>query len=129
MSLGCTDKAKLNCKELRLGVTSRSLRAPNQTRFAALSTPIHECRDVILRLLIVNPAIEMANKEATIYIVDVGKSMGRKQNGRVQTNLEWSMQYVWDKITTTVSTYDVLTACFLTIGRLKMARRPNSLVS
>jgi ATP-dependent DNA helicase 2 subunit 2 len=44
----------------------------------------------------------MANKEATIYIVDVGHSMGRKENGRETTNLEWSMQYVWDKITTTV---------------------------
>lgn len=45
----------------------------------------------------------MANKEATIYVVDVGKSMGQKQHGRDQTNLEWSMLYVWDKITTTVS--------------------------
>ncbi|KIW06201.1 uncharacterized protein PV09_02679 [Verruconis gallopava] len=44
----------------------------------------------------------MANKEATIYIIDVGKSMGRKQHGRQQTNLDWSMQYVWDRITTTV---------------------------
>lgn len=56
-----------------------------------------------IRLQIVPPAENtMANKEATIYIVDVGRSMGRKENGREQTNLEWSMQYVWDKITTTV---------------------------
>ena len=57
----------------------------------------------LIRLELV-PGLKMANKEATIYIVDVGRSMGRRENGREQTNLEWSMQYVWDKITTTVST-------------------------
>ncbi|KAF2433192.1 SPOC domain-like protein [Tothia fuscella] len=46
----------------------------------------------------------MADKEATVYIIDVGKSMGQKDQGRESTNLEWSMQYVWDKITTTVAT-------------------------
>ena len=44
----------------------------------------------------------MADKEATVYIIDVGESMGRKGNGRTETDLEWAMQYVWDKITTTV---------------------------
>lgn len=44
----------------------------------------------------------MADKEATVYIVDVGKSMGRKRNGRDLSDLDWAMQYVWDKITTTV---------------------------
>jgi len=48
-------------------------------------------------------SLKMADKEATVYIIDVGKSMGRKNYGREQTDLEWSMQYVWDKITTTVS--------------------------
>ncbi|TID23988.1 ATP-dependent DNA helicase II subunit 2 [Venturia nashicola] len=46
----------------------------------------------------------MAEKEATVYIVDVGKSMGRKNQGREQTDLDWALQYVWDKITTTVET-------------------------
>lgn len=45
----------------------------------------------------------MAEKEATVYIVDVGKSMGEKRNGRSVTDLEWAMQYVWDRITATVS--------------------------
>lgn len=45
----------------------------------------------------------MADKEATIYIVDVGKSMGSKHHGRSVSDLEWATQYVWDKITTTVS--------------------------
>ncbi|RJE21205.1 hypothetical protein PHISCL_06448 [Aspergillus sclerotialis] len=46
----------------------------------------------------------MADKEATIYIVDVGKSMGECRNGRSITDLEYAMQYVWDRITATVAT-------------------------
>ena len=45
----------------------------------------------------------MADKEATVYIVDVGASMGKKNNGRQETDLDWAMTYVWDKITSTVS--------------------------
>jgi len=44
----------------------------------------------------------MADKEATVYIVDMSKSMGEKNHGREETDLEWAMRYVWDKITTTV---------------------------
>ena len=44
----------------------------------------------------------MADKEATVYVVDVGKSMGAKHNGREQSDLEWAMVYIWDKITSTV---------------------------
>ncbi|KAF7506322.1 ATP-dependent DNA helicase II subunit 2 [Endocarpon pusillum] len=46
----------------------------------------------------------MADKEATVYIVDVGRSMGRKHQGRNETDFDWAMRYVWDKITTTVAT-------------------------
>ncbi|GME54007.1 Ku70/Ku80 arm [Neofusicoccum parvum] len=46
----------------------------------------------------------MADKEATVYIVDVGKSMGEKNGGRSETDLEWCMKYVWDKITTAMAT-------------------------
>lgn len=45
----------------------------------------------------------MADKEATVYIVDVGKSMGRVRHGRNESDLDWAMRYVWDGITTTVS--------------------------
>jgi hypothetical protein len=45
----------------------------------------------------------MAGKEATVYILDLGKSMVEKRYGRDQTDLDWAMEYVWDKITTTVS--------------------------
>lgn len=44
----------------------------------------------------------MADKEATVYIVDVGKSMGAKHSGRQESDLDWAMTYIWDKITSTV---------------------------
>lgn len=46
----------------------------------------------------------MAQKEATVYIVDVGSSMGERSHGRTETNLDFALEYVWDKITTTVAT-------------------------
>lgn len=46
---------------------------------------------------------KMAGKEATVYILDLGRSMGEKRHGRDQTDLDWALEYVWDKITTTVS--------------------------
>lgn len=46
----------------------------------------------------------MASKEATVYIVDVGSSMGECKSGRQETNLDFALEYVWDKITTTVAT-------------------------
>ena len=46
----------------------------------------------------------MAEKEATVYIVDVSRSMSKCHQGRVESDLEWSLQYVWDKITNTVAT-------------------------
>ena len=45
----------------------------------------------------------MTTKEATVFIIDVGRSMGRIGEDRKETDLDWAMQYVWDKITTTVS--------------------------
>ncbi|TKA24415.1 hypothetical protein B0A50_06735 [Salinomyces thailandicus] len=46
----------------------------------------------------------MAQKEATVYIVDCGRTMGERSHGRQQTNLDWALEYVWDKLTTTVGT-------------------------
>ena len=48
----------------------------------------------------------MADKESTVYIIDVGLSMGDTHNGRTETDLDWAMQYVWEKITSTVRRYD-----------------------
>ena len=52
----------------------------------------------------------MAEKEATIYIVDMGQSMGERHHGRPMTDLEWAMQYVWDRITATVCHLALLSA-------------------
>ena len=49
----------------------------------------------------------MADKEATVYIVDVGKPMGDKHNGRNVSDLDWAMTYVWDKITSTVGGFSL----------------------
>ena len=54
----------------------------------------------------------MADKEATVYIVDVGKSMGECRNGRSITDLEYAMQYVWDRITATVGASEVIFSLF-----------------
>ncbi|KAL8946228.1 MAG: hypothetical protein Q9222_007348 [Ikaeria aurantiellina] len=57
----------------------------------------------------------MAEKEATVYIVDVGASMGEKHHGRGETDLDFAMTYVWDKITSTVA-LDRKTATLGVIG-------------
>lgn len=44
----------------------------------------------------------MADKQATVYVVDLGKSMGKKQGGRDESDLDYGMRYIWDKITTTL---------------------------
>lgn len=56
----------------------------------------------------------MAEKEATVYIIDVGASMGEHRNGRDQSDLDFAMTYVWDKITSTVCIIIDLTR---TVGR------------
>ncbi|CAH0016518.1 unnamed protein product [Clonostachys rhizophaga] len=45
----------------------------------------------------------MAEKEASIFIIDLGSSMAQSNHGRSESDLDWSMRYVWDKITDTVS--------------------------
>ncbi|KAI5283491.1 ATP-dependent DNA helicase II subunit 2, partial [Ascosphaera aggregata] len=45
----------------------------------------------------------MSEKEATVYIVDVGRQMGQVHSGRSISDLDYAMTYVWDKITYAVS--------------------------
>jgi ATP-dependent DNA helicase 2 subunit 2 len=45
----------------------------------------------------------MAEKEATVFILDLGSSMAQSHNGREESDLDWGMRYVWDKITDIVS--------------------------
>lgn len=44
----------------------------------------------------------MSDKEASIFIVDVGSFMGKKRHDRTLSDLDYSLQYVWDKITNIV---------------------------
>ncbi|APA10393.1 hypothetical protein sscle_06g051630 [Sclerotinia sclerotiorum 1980 UF-70] len=46
----------------------------------------------------------MTEKQATVYVVDLGKTLGECHNGREETDLEYGMRYVWDKVTLTMST-------------------------
>jgi ATP-dependent DNA helicase 2 subunit 2 len=61
----------------------------------------------------------MADKEATVYVIDVGKSMGRQRNGRSISDLDWAMKYVWDKITTTASLYNGI-LCGIQFGLIRI---------
>ena len=45
----------------------------------------------------------MADKEATVYILDLGRSMGKCNSRRTESDLDWSMRYVWDKLGATVA--------------------------
>ncbi|KAL8995330.1 MAG: hypothetical protein Q9169_004905 [Polycauliona sp. 2 TL-2023] len=45
----------------------------------------------------------MAEKESTVYIVDVGSSMGAIRNDRDVSDLDFALTYIWDKITSTVA--------------------------
>jgi ATP-dependent DNA helicase 2 subunit 2 len=44
-----------------------------------------------------------STKQAIIYIVDLGSTMGECHNGRVETDLEFGMRYIWDMIATTMA--------------------------
>ena len=45
----------------------------------------------------------MAEKEAIVLIVDLGSTMANCNNGRTESDLDWSMRFVWDKISHIVS--------------------------
>ncbi|KAG5437562.1 hypothetical protein PCANB_000990 [Pneumocystis canis] len=44
----------------------------------------------------------MADKEATVFVIDLGHQMGNYQKGRTQNDLEWALNYVWNKISSKV---------------------------
>ena len=44
----------------------------------------------------------MADKQATVYIIDQGRSMGERHSSRDESDFDYGMRYVWDKITTTL---------------------------
>ena len=69
----------------------------------------------------------MADKEACVYIIDVGDSMADCHNGRVESDLDFSMRYVWDKISTTVAANrKTWTVGVVGLGTKKTNNPPNS---
>lgn len=45
----------------------------------------------------------MADKEATVFILDLGSTMAQSHSGREESDLEYSMRFVWDKISDIVA--------------------------
>ena len=45
----------------------------------------------------------MSTKEATVFIIDVGKSMSEHHGGRDESDLQWAMKYIWDRITNLIA--------------------------
>ncbi|KAF4629482.1 hypothetical protein G7Y89_g8662 [Cudoniella acicularis] len=45
----------------------------------------------------------MADKQATVYIVDQGQSTREIHNGRTESDLQYGMRYVWEKIALTMA--------------------------
>lgn len=44
----------------------------------------------------------MADKAATVYVVDLGASTANFNSGRTESDLDFALRYVWDRITSTV---------------------------
>lgn len=57
----------------------------------------------------------MAEKEATVFIVDLGRSMAQTRPGRKESDLAWAMHYVWDRLTDVVAS-NRKTLCVAVIG-------------
>jgi ATP-dependent DNA helicase 2 subunit 2 len=45
----------------------------------------------------------MASKKAYIFVLDLGSTLGECHNGRSITDLDWGMQWAWDKMATIMS--------------------------
>lgn len=45
----------------------------------------------------------MADKEATVFILDLGSTMAQSHSGRIESDLDYSMRFVWDKISDVVA--------------------------
>ncbi|RPA99664.1 SPOC domain-like protein [Choiromyces venosus 120613-1] len=47
----------------------------------------------------------MADKQATVYVIDLGPTLSRKHPSRGGvSDLDWTLTYIWDRITATIST-------------------------
>jgi len=46
----------------------------------------------------------MADKQATVYIIDLGPTLSRVHPSRGESDLDYALTYIWDRITATMST-------------------------
>ncbi|PUU80464.1 SPOC like C-terminal domain-containing protein [Tuber borchii] len=46
----------------------------------------------------------MADKQATVYVIDLGPTLSRVRPPRGESDLDYALTYIWDKITATMST-------------------------
>jgi len=40
----------------------------------------------------------MADKELNVFVVDVGPSMGEHHQGRNESDLQWSLTLLWERL-------------------------------
>ncbi|KAG0644451.1 SPOC like C-terminal domain-containing protein [Tuber brumale] len=48
--------------------------------------------------------MKMADKQATVYVIDLGATLSRVHPSRGESDLDYTLTYIWDKITATMST-------------------------
>jgi hypothetical protein len=73
---------------------------------------------------------KMADKEVNFFIVDLGQAMGEKYHGRKQTDLEYCLPIVWDKIGQIVATGRKLNqVAFMGLGTNGLATLINAMRS
>jgi ATP-dependent DNA helicase 2 subunit 2 len=65
----------------------------------------------------------MADKELTVFVVDLGRSMGQKHHGRDESDLAWSLPCVWERMGQIVSSRIVCLNLRLTTGEIATGRK------
>jgi len=72
----------------------------------------------------------MTDKEATVFVIDLGASMGRKNHDRAETDLDWAMKYVWDKVATMVGWHsESVSSCSYDMTRSRRVEKRSMQVS
>lgn len=72
-----------------------SLSSPRHLTFKHKAYPFHQTPSITFD--------KMADKQAIVYIVDQGASTAESRHGRNESDLDYGMRYIWDKIATTMA--------------------------
>ena len=87
---------------VKLGFGSCDLEWPGASTKANAQLNVSKSYASTIATFVPVETVKMASagtgKQATVYIIDVGKDMGAKHNSRTETDLEYGMRYVWDKV-------------------------------